>query len=97
MRVIGRDPEHGGDWGYGEPELKCGAYAVAVWDRGRGWGQGACEVSDGVHGEHWGLASDVGAGRTGQGSESGDCNDWIVVIVDTVSYRIVYRTYAHAP
>lgn len=44
VRIASRDPEHGVDWGYREPELKCGAYVAAVWDSERGWGQCACQV-----------------------------------------------------
>lgn len=77
MRIAGGDPEHGGDWGHREPELKCGAHAAAVWTSERGWGQGTCKVSDGVHGEQWRLTSDAGAGRKRKGSESGHRDDWI--------------------
>ena len=37
MRIAGGDPEHGIDWGYREPDLKCGAYTAVVWDGERGW------------------------------------------------------------
>ena len=64
MRIADRDSEYGGDWGFGEPELQCGAYTAAIWvGGGRGWRrQGACQVSDGVHRKQWRLASNVSAG-----------------------------------